>query len=160
MKLKCWVGISLLCGLLAACSNFQMERMQPGSISIDQMRAREKPTAEWKNADGTLTLEYSTRAVSARNLMLDFDAKGMLREVRSVATLQNMALLKPAMTRAEVQRIIGSPDRVMKDRNSGGDIWEVPLESAESDVAQNLILVYWHPTVDGAVKILKGTRFE
>lgn len=155
------MGVSLLCGLLAACATSNLDRLQPGSIGIDEMRSKEKPTAEWKNADGSTTLEYSVRPSSQRNVMLDFDAKGVLREARFVATRENMALLKTGMSRAEVQRIIGSPVRVLKDSQSGGDLWEVALEApAGADSPQAVILVYWHPRVDGAIRIVEGNRFE
>ena len=54
----------------------------------------EKPAAEWKNADVTLTLEYDARPDSEQNLMFDFDAKGQLTAIRPVITLENMALLR------------------------------------------------------------------
>jgi hypothetical protein len=151
--------LGVLCAALAACATSNLELLQPGSVTIEQMRMKEKPTAEWKNADGSITLEYSNRPVSAKNVMLDFDGKGALREANSVVTLENMARLKIAMSRAEVQRIVGSPSRVLKDSYTGGDLWQLPLE-VNVGVAQPVIQIYWHPRVDAVVKISEGVRFE
>lgn len=149
----------LLALLLCACATSNLGTLKPGAVTLDGMRQTEKPTAEWKNADGTVTLEYSNRPPNAQNVMLDFDAKGGLRESRIVNTAEAIDLLKTGMTRAEVQRIVGSPDRIVKDPQSGGDIWEIPTEFAVQGSPQRLILVYWHPRVDGATKIFADQRF-
>lgn len=149
-----------LSALLTACAATNLMLLKPGSVSIDGMRAKEPPTAEWKNPDGTLTLEYSRRAGSDNNIMLDFDAKGMLKETRLVNVESNFPLLKTGMTRADVQRIVGSPRRIHKEPLSGGEIWEIPTETGVNGFPVRVIHIYWHPRVDGAVKILLDHSFE
>ncbi|MDQ7988469.1 MAG: hypothetical protein REI09_02440 [Candidatus Dactylopiibacterium sp.] len=153
------VGALALILVLSACATSSLERLKPGSMTLDRMRSTEKPTAEWKNSDGSVTLEYSNRPPSAHNVMLDFDGKGVLVNTRIVNTEDSIGLLKTGMTRAEVQRIVGSPDRVLKDSQTGGDIWEIPTQFAVDDSPQRLIVIYWHPRVDGATRIVADQRF-
>lgn len=161
MSVAKYLGWVLMCVGLAACANLRgVEYLKPGTVTIDQVRAKEKPAAEWKNADGTLTLEYDARRDSEQNVMMDFDAKGTLVAVREVITLENMALLRLAMTRAEVKRILGSPRYVSKDGMTGGEIWEWPLEAGTDELARNQIVVQLHPTADGVVRIAKSVRFR
>jgi len=147
--------------LLAACAtSMNLHRLAPGSVTLEQMRAAQKPTAEWKNTDGTVTLEYSKQPVTAYNVMLDFDAKGVLKASRVVSQSENIDLLKTGMTRAEVQRLVGSPASIYKDSMTGGDVWEIPTEFPIEDAPQRAIIITWHPRVDGAVKIEMGNRYQ
>jgi hypothetical protein len=156
-----WMVCALAGVSLAACVSLMgVESLKPGTISIEQVRAKEKPAAEWKNTDGTLSLEYDARPDNAQNVMLDFDAKGMLTAVREVITLENMALLRTGMTRMEVKRILGNPRYVAKDGVTGGDIWEWPLEQGSDGFAIAVISVQLHPVADGVVRIEKTVRFR
>ena len=160
MKLTGWIALAACCGVLLGCASLRgVEGFKPGAATIDQVRAREKPAAEWTNADGTQTLEYDARPDSGQNLMLDFDAKGRLAAVRPVLTLENMALLKIGMRRAEVKRILGNPRTVWRDGVSGGEFWEWPLEPA-NELGRNTIQVLIHPTADGVMRIQKIIRFD
>lgn len=156
-----WAMSGLFCAaLLAGCAGHGFERMEPGSVTIDQVRAKEKPAAEWKNPDGTLTLEYDNRPYTGQNLMMDFDAGGRLVESREVITKENLERLKRGMRREDFKRILGNPRYTWVDGN-GGDVWEWPLDSpggVGDNSAKWVIEVHFHPKVDGAVSVERGTR--
>jgi hypothetical protein len=156
-----WARPVLFCAvLLGGCAGHGFERMEPGSISIDQVRAKEKPAAEWKNADGTLTLEYDDRPYTGQNLMMDFDESGRLLASRPVITPENLARLKRGMRREDFKRILGNPRYTWRDGN-GGEVWEWPLDPPLGNgdgSAKWVIEVHFHPTVDGAVSVERGSR--
>lgn len=157
MKRILAIALALLLGACATSMN--LHRLKPGSVTIEQMRAAQKPTAEWPNPDGSVTLEYSKQPVTAYNVMLDFDTKGVLKASRIVSQAENIDLLKTGMSRAEVQRLVGSPASIYKDSMTGGDIWEIPTEFPIEDTPQRAIIITWHPRVDAAVRIEAGNRF-
>lgn len=158
MKRILAIALSLL---LAACgASMNLHRLAPGSVTLDQMRAKQKPTAEWKNADGTVTLEYSKQPVTAYNVMLDFDAKGLLKQSRVVSVDENIVLIKTGMSRAEVQRLVGSPASIYKDPATGGDVWEIPTDFPTDGYPQRAIIINWHPQVDAATRIEMGNRYQ
>ena len=160
-KMLAWTGVVLASIGLLACSSVQrVESFTPGKVTIEQVRAREKPAAEWRNPDGTLTLEYDARLYTEQNLMFDFDDKGVLSAIREVLTEDSMELLRMAMTRSEVKRILGNPRVVSKDGLTGGEIWEWPLGLGSDGMAQRQILVLFHPVADGVVRIEKSIRFH
>ena len=160
MSVAKWMSLGLVSIVLAACASLQgVEYFKPGTVNIEQVRAREKPSAEWKNADGTLTLEYDARPDTDQNLMLDFDDKGRLSAIREVITLENFALLRLAMTKMEVRRILGNPRHVSKDGVTGGEFWEWPLEARDSSQPQNQITLLFHPVADGVVRISRSVRY-
>lgn len=159
MSVAKWMSLGWVCFVLAACASMlDVTSFKPGTVSIEQVRAREKPAAEWKNADGTLTLEYDALPDTEQNVMLDFDAKGKLAAVREVITLENMAQLRPAMTKMELKRILGNPRHVSKDGVTGGEIWEWPLEKGDGSLPQSVIQVLLHSTADGVMRITKTVR--
>lgn len=154
------VPLLFCAALLGACAGHGFERMEPGSVTIDQVRAKEKPAAEWKNADGTVTLEYDDRPYTSQNLMMDFDANGKLLASREVITKENLERLKRGMRREDFKRILGNPRYTWVDGN-GGDVWEWPLDSplgSGDESAKWVIEVHFHPKVDGAVSVTRGTR--
>lgn len=150
---------ALLCAVLQGCASVHwLENLQPGVATLDAVRARQKPDAEWLNANGTLTLEYDKRS-TAQNLMLDFDAKGSLLAVRPVLSRETMAQLRTAMTRQEVQRVLGKPWYVSQHHITGGEVWEWPL-GAQLDFGQDMIMVQFHPSTDGVVKFGTSVRYR
>jgi len=158
-----WAMSGVFCAaLLAGCAGHGFERMEPGSVTIDQVRAKEKPAAEWKNADGTLTLEYDDRPYTGQNIMMDFDAGGRLLASREVLMPESLDKLKRGMRREDFKRILGNPRFTWRDGN-GGEVWEWPLDTAMSNgdgSAKAVIEVHFHPTADGAVSVGRGTRFR
>lgn len=156
-----WAGVLLLSGvLLVGCASYDLERMAPGSVTLDQVKAKEKPNRVWKNADGTVTLEYDDRPLSGQNLMMDFDAQGHLQATREVLTRVNLERLKRGMHREEILRILGNPRYTWVD-GRGGEVWEWPLDGRpENGIAAYVIEVHFHPKVDGVTEIRRGTRFN
>jgi hypothetical protein len=158
-----WTILAALTSMvLGGCATRQLELMEPGSISIDKARAKEKPAAEWINTDGTLTLEYDDRNYSSQNLMMDFDKNGLLVATREVLTEENMGKLHTGMRREEIKRILGNPRFISHDGVIGGDVWSWPLDYAPQGdgSAKFVIEVHFHATVDGAVLIRRGTYFR
>lgn len=161
MSVARWLVGVAGCSVLVACASLQgVEDFTPGTASIEQVRAREKPAAEWKNTDGTLTLEYDNRPNTEQNVMLDFDAKGQLAAVREVISLENMARLRLAMTKTEVKRILGNPRYVWTSPVTGGEVWEWPLDRTQDEMAMAQICVYFHATADGVIRFDECNRFK
>ncbi len=146
----------MCCGLvlLAACGGLRLERLEPGKVEQAAVRERWTPTAEWENPDGSRTLEFAWYRGQQQTWMLDFDAQGVLRESRQVLRPESVALVRTAMTRAEVRRILGpaaSSSRIGADQP---ETWLYPLDSAGAagEVVQT-IFVEFHPRVDAVRRV-------
>lgn len=146
----------MCCGLalLAACGGLRLERLEPGKVDQAAVRERWTPTAEWANADGSRTLEFAWYRGQHQTWMLDFDAQGVLRESRQVLSPESVVLIRTAMTRAEVRRILGpaaSSSRIGADQP---ETWIYPLgrAGASGEVVQT-IFVEFHPRVDAVRRV-------
>ncbi|NSL55641.1 outer membrane protein assembly factor BamE domain-containing protein [Uliginosibacterium aquaticum] len=156
--MKSWNWLAALL-LLSACASANLEGIKPGSITLEQMRAREKPTAEWPNQDGTVTLEYADRPGTQQNVMMDFNSKGLLTDSYIVITQENLVRIRIGMTRQEVKRILGTPNKIWRNQPSVGEVWEWPLDSKNQGDPQSVILVIFHPSVDAVTRVARDNRF-
>lgn len=125
---------------VAACSTIdQLGQLRPGASEAEATRlAHAAPGFEWKNADGTRTLEYSNEPVDGDAcFMVTVDAAGKVLKVEQVVTDANIARIRTGMTQDEVRRILGAPRSVVHFPLSGEDVWD--WNTGHGSVSLNLI---------------------
>jgi outer membrane protein assembly factor BamE (lipoprotein component of BamABCDE complex) len=107
--------VSLLCGLLAViglggCKPYGLAQIQPGVTTDAEVRQwLGEPGMEWRNEDGSVTLEYSGQPAGTQCHMITVGPDRIVRSVEQVLNERNFARIKAGMVREEVQRIIGRP---------------------------------------------------
>lgn len=140
--------------LLTACAGLRLEALEPGQVEVAAVRERWTPTAEWQNEDGSRTLEFAWHRGRQQTWMLDFDAQGALREARQVLRPESASLVRTAMTRAEVRRILGPAASTTRVGADEPETWLYPLDraGAAGEVVQT-IFVEFHPRVDAVRRV-------
>lgn len=150
-----------LCALLARfgfylCDARQLRRLQPGRTRMAEARGRlGPPHAQWLEADGGMTLEFSRQPQGARCYMLRFDADGVLRDVEQVLNESRFDRIQPGMTDETVRRLLGTPARSLRYALKGESEWRWRLE----DDASIGHPVYFSVEFDDAMRVLRSGRF-
>jgi hypothetical protein len=119
----------LLSGLLAAslpaCDAINLDKLKPGVSTEQEVRAiMGSPTMEWRDPDGTLTLEYARTPQGIVNYMIILGPDKVLREVRQVISEENFARVKEGMSRDEVRRLLGQPASEMYFPLKKEHVWD------------------------------------
>jgi outer membrane protein assembly factor BamE (lipoprotein component of BamABCDE complex) len=104
----------LLSGIVAAtllaCDSVNLNELKPGVSTAFEVRDRMgTPAMEWKEGDGSVTLEYPRTPEGMVNYMIVIGPDNVLREIRQVLTEDNFARIQPRMNREEVRRLLGKP---------------------------------------------------
>ena len=122
-------GLLLLLLLAAGCASYDGRGLVPGQSTAAEVQTVMGPAADKRPAAGGETVYYYPslpygRATYAARIALD----GKLIAVEQRLTLENMAKLKPGVTRGEeVLDLLGPPWRPMKQATSGDEIWTYPF---------------------------------
>jgi hypothetical protein len=118
--------------LVAACASTDGTRLVPGQSTAADVEAAMGRPAEKRPAPGGETVYFYPHlpwgyATYAARIGPD----GKLVAVEQRLTEQNIALLKPGVTRAqEVRDLLGPPFEPMKQALSGNEIWTYPMRIA------------------------------
>ncbi|UCV28421.1 hypothetical protein [Ferribacterium limneticum] len=109
MTARLSVGI-LLCGLLAACANYDGAGKIPVDARlIDVEYSMGIPALRWKEADGGETLAYPFGAMGYHTFFVHGDANGRFHSRENVLTMKHFARITSGMTQEQVLRTIGPP---------------------------------------------------
>jgi hypothetical protein len=118
--------------LVAACASTDGRRLVPGQSTAADVEAAMGRPAEKRPAPGGETvyfyphLPWGYATYAAR-----IGSDGKLVSVEQRLTEQNIALLKPGVTRGqEVRDLLGPPFEPMKQALSGNEIWTYPMRIA------------------------------
>jgi hypothetical protein len=118
--------------LVAACASTAGRRLVPGQSTAADVEAAMGRPAEKRPAPGGETvyfyphLPWGYATYAAR-----IGSDGKLVAVEQRLTEQNIALLKPGVTRGqEVRDLLGPPFEPMKQALSGNEIWTYPMRIA------------------------------
>jgi hypothetical protein len=112
-----------LCAVLSGCAGFSPP-LEPGLTTRDQVVARYgPPSREWRD-DGTVTLEYATQPRGVSCFMLSFDAQGRLTNAFDALSDRSLARVRPGMSEAEVDRLLGRHARETYFNLSGETVWD------------------------------------
>ena len=132
---KLFAGLfsGLIAALLPACDGFNLKALKPGVSSALEVRDRMgPPSMEWKDADGTLTWEYSRTPEGMVNYMIVIGADNVLREVRQVLTEENFGKVKAGMSKEEVRRLLGKPAHELYFPLKKEHVWDWKTKSETS----------------------------
>ena len=120
----------LIAVLLPACDRVTLEKLRPGQTTMQQTREiMGPPTMEWRDPDGSVTLEYPRTPNGIVNYMIDFGPDEILREVRQVLTEANFAKVKEGMTRDEIRRLLGQPAHELYFSLKKEHVWDWKTKS-------------------------------
>lgn len=124
---------------LAGCAS-------PGTIAVGQTAAQVttahgRPQAEYPLPDGR-RLEYVQDGFQQDVFMVDLDAEGRVRAVRSVRNEVTFAQIRPGTdTRESIARLLGTPERTYEFPRMGETAWLYPYR--ESGVWYSALAVYF-----------------
>ncbi len=109
-RMRAWLCALLSAVGLTACDYLNMRELQPGVSSALEVRDRfGPPQMEWRNADGSLTWEYSRQPEGIECFMITIGADNILRRIEQVLTEDNFARVQRGMNGDEVRRLLGKP---------------------------------------------------
>ncbi|MDD5295298.1 MAG: outer membrane protein assembly factor BamE [Rhodocyclaceae bacterium] len=119
-----------LCALLSmlglyACDSSVLQQLRPGISTEAEIRAlMGEPGMEWKNGDGGRTWEYSRQPEGMMCYMLTLDPNGILRGIEQVLTPENLARVRPGMSKEEIRRLLGKPRSVQVFPLKPEEVWD------------------------------------
>ena len=118
--------------LLAGCASFDGKGLVPGQSTVAEVEKVMGQAADKRVTAGGETVYYYPRlpwgyATYAARIAPD----GRLVALEQRLTEENLAKLKPGVTRAEeVRELLGPPYEPMKQALSGNEIWTYPMRIA------------------------------
>jgi len=107
------------------------------------LAARGSPTRVWENPDGTRTLEYATQPYGWTCWMYTVDRDGRIVEQHDALLPENLARVKPGMTKAEVDRLLGAHRREHFYSLSGEEVWDWNIRNEWRGVLFTLFNVHF-----------------
>jgi hypothetical protein len=125
-------ALVLLSLVVAGCASFSGRGLVPGQSTVAEVEAVMGRAAEKRAVPGGETVYYFPRlpwgyATYAARIGPD----GKLIALEQRLTEENIAKLKPGVTRAEeLRELLGPPFEPMKQARSGDEIWTYPMRIA------------------------------
>lgn len=121
--LKAILGVLAAVGL-PGCDAIGLADLKPGISTVTEVREKMgPPTGEWRNDDGTTTLEYARGPAGKQNYLMVIGGDGILEEIRQTLTAKYFATIRPGMTPDEVRRILGKPGSTERFPLKQQDAW-------------------------------------
>jgi len=99
--------IVLMCAL-AGCAARVGSSVTPGMAQADVTRAAGKPFTEGRLGGGEPFWDYTLQPSGYYTYRVVFGGDGRVQDVRNLMTIQNIMTLKPGMSEAEVERVLGT----------------------------------------------------
>lgn len=144
---EAWMRIllKLLLGALAAlglagCDTPELRGLKPGVSNGYDVRERlGKPGIEWRNADGSVTWEYSRQPEGTECWMATIGPDNVLVRLENVLTPENFARVEAGWSREQVRRLLGKPRSVQRFPLKKEEVWDWKLApEVSADVYFNL----------------------
>lgn len=135
-------------GGLAGCDGGGLQTLKPGVSTGHEVRERlGRPGLEWRNADGSVTWEYSRQPEGTECWMATIGPDNVLSRLENVLTPENFARVEPGWSREQVRRLLGKPRSVQRFSLKQEEVWDWRLTPEFSaDVFFNI-----HFDADGRV---------
>jgi hypothetical protein len=90
------------------CDAAHLADLKPGVSTAQEVRERlGVPGAEWPNADGSVTWEYTRQPQGTRCYMLTLNQGGVLQKIDQVITEANFARIEKGWSAEQVRRLLG-----------------------------------------------------
>lgn len=110
---QCWITTmfaALLSLLLPGCDAISLKELKPGVSTEAEVRSRlGKTTGEYKNPDGSWTLEFSRQPEGIHCYMVTVNPDRVMVNIEQVLTEANFARIVSGLSRDEVRRMLGKP---------------------------------------------------
>lgn len=156
MNMPRWFNLilsALTALVLPACDYVNLKELKPGVSTAAEVRSRMgNPMQEYRNADGSVTWEFSRQPSGVECYMITIGPDQIMRQVEQVLTEANMAKVVAGMDRDEVRRLLGAPGSKTTYQNSQEEVWDwrvagmIPTEEA-----------HFHVHFDPATGLVKRT---
>lgn len=128
MKTPHWLNVvftALAATGLPGCDAFNLQELKPGISTAEEVRSRlGSPTQEYRNADGTSTLEFSRQPSGVDCYMVTIGSDQIMQKIDQVLTETNFAKVMTGMDREEVRRLLGAPGWKTMYPNSNEEVWD------------------------------------
>lgn len=111
-----------------------LEKLSVGSSTETDVRdAMGKPETTWEDEDGTRILEYPKGPEGMRTWIFTIDKRGKLTGYHQALDPENLARVKPGLSRDDVRRLLGKPRTVVNFNRLKEEVWDYRyLENQES----------------------------
>lgn len=121
--------VSLAATVLPGCDAIFLDEFKPGVTSSAEVQQRMgPPSAEYANADGSVTWEYNRQPQGVHTHMLTFGSDRILLRIEQVLTDENTAKVIVGLDKAQVQRILGKPGGTSTFAMKGEEVWDWRVE--------------------------------
>ncbi|HXD06726.1 MAG TPA: hypothetical protein VN680_11780 [Burkholderiaceae bacterium] len=107
----------------ASCTTYSPSGFSPGTSAAQVEQSMGRPTGEYRNTDGSRTLEFARGPMGKHTYMLDFDAQDRLVKWEQVLNESTFFSLTPGMTSDQVLRRIGHPSDVRYLPRQEEQVW-------------------------------------
>ncbi len=115
------------------CDGAHLDALKPGVSTVQEVRERfGPPAAEWRDADGGLTLEYPRGPEGEVCWMLSVDHRGILKAIEQVLTEDNFARIERGWTPEQVRRLLGRPASVAEFPLKPEIVWDWRIAPSHS----------------------------
>ena len=126
------VPVLLLALLGSACDRdgrpmqeLGLEKLTVGvSSEADVRLAMGQPETTWEEENGARILEYPKGPEGSRTWIFSLDPSGKLVEYHQALTPENLARVKPGMSRDDVRRLLGKPKSVVPFKRLNEEVWD------------------------------------
>lgn len=149
--------VSIAAAILPGCDAIYLNEMKPGVTTLAEARERMgQPSAEYANADGSVTLEYNRQPAGTQTHMLTFGADKVLLRIEQVLANEYYAKIENGMDGDQVQRILGKPGSKVVYKLKGEEVWDWRIEGP-------VALEEWHLYVQFDVstgKVVGAFKFQ
>lgn len=111
-----------------------LEKLAVGVSSEGDVRnAMGKPETTWEDENGTRILEYPKGPEGSRTWIFTIDNVGKLTSYHQALSPENLARVKPGMSRDDIRRLLGKPRTVVNFNRLKEEVWDYRiLENQES----------------------------
>jgi hypothetical protein len=151
MKAPLWLTAALSAIAAPACDIVALHELKVGVSTAAEVRSRMGlPQAEHRNADGSVTYEYSRQPQGIDCHMITIGPDQVVKKIEQALSEPNLAKVVAGMDRDTLRRLLGKPGSVVTFPNSGEEVWDwrvagmIPTEEAHFhahlDPATGLVL--------------------
>jgi len=125
------IAVSVLALALTGCAGFSGSGLVAGRSSVEEVEALMGPAADTRQAPGGETVRYYSRLPNGREIYAArIGPDGKLRALEQRLTDENVARLRPGMSRADdVRDLLGPPYRVDTFRRLEREVWTYKMYS-------------------------------
>ena len=153
--------IAWLCAVLAAlgagaCDQLKIRELKPGVSSALEVRDRfGPPQMEWRNADGSVTWEYSRQPEGTECFMITIGPDRILRRIDQVLNDETFGRVERGMVGDEVRRLLGRPAASQFFQLKQETVWEWLIERSGGDRSYFTVTFNTDGRVVGSGRYLK-----